>query len=273
MKEHKIIKFLMPVFAAAYIIGVTYGIGEVLKLVPPVQWKKISAELGLYLFITLLTYFAVKKLFPKLFPGAESYQFKPVSSSTAAMLACITPLTAALLWRLNIYLYTLKGNKLVPSTEKEEFPEFLILAFFSVLIHPIFEEICFRYMALSPQKTPLQKITALVLSSMIFGCLHWHNPYTALTTVINGILFGTVFLLTKNICHSVLLHIFYNATVASVGIITTLGVDIVVDKNISAPYFDNNWLLGMSVLALIGIIIMLKEKITIYKAKKQGNAE
>lgn len=91
-----------------------------------------------------------------------------------------------------------------------------------ILFAPILEEISFRaglkYMLVD--KGGLNPVLYIILSSVIFGSLHWSSsatavPHIILTTVM-GLIYSIVYIKTKNIYIPILSHMIYNGLVISV---------------------------------------------------------
>ena len=86
----------------------------------------------------------------------------------------------------------------------------IILQFVTMALVPAFcEEFLFRGVILS-NLMPYGKATAVVISSVLFGCMHG-NFYQFLYTVAGGIVIGTVYVLTDSIWCSVFIHMINNS--------------------------------------------------------------
>ena len=112
------------------------------------------------------------------------------------------PLAAAVFvieQRLLCELYIRLDGQISPAADMETVPEILALSLSSVLIAPVFEELIFRAFVLMEYKTARGKAPAPVSVSLLFGVLHLHSPYSALSAAINGMIFGAALLLSKNI--------------------------------------------------------------------------
>ncbi|GAE84481.1 CPBP family intramembrane glutamic endopeptidase [Bacteroides reticulotermitis] len=63
-------------------------------------------------------------------------------------------------------------------------------------------------------RTRLNKFLSLLLTSLLFGALHLTNPNIAFLPMLNlvlaGILLGSSFLYTRNLCFPIALHLFWN---------------------------------------------------------------
>lgn len=149
------------------------------------------------------------------------------------------------------------GQTVKHGTDFETIPEILVLSIVSVFFAPVIEELVFRFMALSPYRSKIGKATALVIISLLFALMHRHNSYIAIISGIDGLLWGIVFLLTKNIWYGITMHFTNNLMVSFAGILLNLKAPkIWIADDISLIYFGNEWLLFFGVLALVGILLI-----------------
>ena len=75
----------------------------------------------------------------------------------------------------------------------------------------VFEELLFRGVFQTTVQNWIGPAAALILSSLIFGALHWRTTlYAAITTVI-GLYLGAVFLWTENLLVPIIVHGLYDA--------------------------------------------------------------
>ncbi|MFC0519132.1 CPBP family intramembrane glutamic endopeptidase [Mesonia maritima] len=81
----------------------------------------------------------------------------------------------------------------------------------AILIAPIFEELFFRKYILGKLLLRNSKIIALITSSLCFSLIHIETPNNLLPTFIFGIISGFIFIETKKIIYSILLHFFMNS--------------------------------------------------------------
>lgn len=255
-KNHRIIKCFLPLLTVLYAVIFTLLIGVITDR-EAVRWYHYALETVAYLLFILQTALFLRKCYPKIFPESAKYSFCLPSSKDIFALLLLMPLYMAALQRLFLFFYSFTGQVVKRGTDYETIPEILVLSIVSVFFAPVIEEFVFRFMALSPYQSKMGKATALVIISLLFALLHWHSPYTTVISGIDGLLWGIVFLLTKNIWYGITMHIINNLMVSFAGILLNLQAPkIWIEDNIFLIYFGNEWLLFFGVLALVGILLI-----------------
>lgn len=86
-----------------------------------------------------------------------------------------------------------------------------IIILYTSILGPIFEEILFRYTALSKAKKVLPKKYAIILISLIFALVH-NNLITIIYAFILGLLLSIILEKYQNIVYPIIVHIFANLT-------------------------------------------------------------
>ena len=203
-------KALMPIIAAAYgtaIIYVTalpidgnslaFG-GELLS------WLLTLAGIGLTLLL-------VQRVEPKLFPAAQQFQIKWPKPLVIIGLLLIAPLWFVakeyIVYGLTWLFHSVQMEPLTYTTP--ELREDLLSSVHAVLLAPILEELCFRQMAISPFRRRGAQVAVCVVMAILFGMLHVRNFPGAF---ISAIVYGLVFIASRNIWYSVALHAGSNLT-------------------------------------------------------------
>lgn len=255
-KDHRILKCFLPVLTVLYVAIFTLLIGMITDR-EMVRWYHYALETLAYLMFILLTVLLLGKCYPHIFPEYARYSFCLPPKKDIFVLLMLMPLYTAVLQRLFLFFYSLAGETIKRGTDFETIPEILVLSIVSVFLAPVIEELVFRCMALSPYQSKIGKAAALIIISLLFSLLHWHNPYTAIISGIDSLLWGTVFLVTKNIWYSITMHFANNFMVSFAGILLNLKVPkIWIEDNISLICFGDEWLLIFGVLALVGILLI-----------------
>jgi membrane protease YdiL (CAAX protease family) len=110
----------------------------------------------------------------------------------------------------------------------------------------IFEEVVCRGYLLGSLMDSMNKYAALIISSVIFSLLHVFNDHVSLIPVINlalaGVLQGSVYIYTRNLCFPVGMHLFWNFTQG-----TVLGFNVSGHEDYALlflTYPENNWFNG-----------------------------
>lgn len=93
-------------------------------------------------------------------------------------------------------------------------PSWTVLAAIAPFIAPFAEELTFRYLLLEKLTNKVLRILMLFIQGILFGLVHWNNfngniyamiPYMAL-----GVYLGLIYLLSKNIWNSIIVHLMLN---------------------------------------------------------------
>ena len=158
-----------------------------------------------------LTLFLVKRYYPVVFPSSAQFSFKSPSLAIIAGILLIAPLWFVTKEYIIYGLTSLTGSpQLEPMTcSTQDLKEDLIAGVHAVLLAPVLEELCFRQMAISPFNRRGARITVVVIMAVLFGILHVRNfPVVFLDAMV----FGLLFVWTKNIWYSVACHAGGNLT-------------------------------------------------------------
>ena len=142
-----------------------------------------------------------------------------------------------------------------------------------VIAAPVFEEFIFRGIMLDGLLKKYTPITAILLSSFLFGFVHL-NPWQFVTGMIIGIFSGWVYYRSKSLTYSILIHAVVNL---SGFILRLLGPEQQMNaESLSEIYGGKiNALLitvGFILLAILGVI-MLNKKLESEQADFDGSAE
>ncbi len=112
----------------------------------------------------------------------------------------------------NILKHINQSDLINHSNNFEGFDKALIYQIIGVLIiSPIFEELFFRKYLISKLLKENNKIIALIISSICFALIHFETPNNLIPAFLFGIVSGLVFLKTKKIGYSILLHFICNS--------------------------------------------------------------
>lgn len=87
----------------------------------------------------------------------------------------------------------------------------LILCFNNVIIGPIAEELTFRGCCFECVKKQSNTAFAVILTSVIFGVLHFGGGWHMLSCALAGAVFAFAYIFTKNIVYSIVTHMSCNA--------------------------------------------------------------
>jgi membrane protease YdiL (CAAX protease family) len=95
--------------------------------------------------------------------------------------------------------------------EKQELSAAKIYKFISILfLSPIFEELLFRHHILGGLQERYSQRTAIFVSSLLFGLIHFDGFVHIINTFIFGVVIAIFILKSKNFYHAILLHFTIN---------------------------------------------------------------
>ena len=250
-----LLKALMPILAAAYGTALIYvtalpidsdslGFGGELLL-----WLLTLAGIGLTLFL-------VQRVEPKLFPGARQFQLKRPMALVIVGLLLIAPLWFVvkeyIVYGLTSLVHSVQMEPLTCTTA--ELREELLSSVHAVLLAPILEELCFRQMAISPFRSRRAQIVACVVMALLFGMLHVRN---FLGAFVDALLYGSVFIWSRNIWNSVALHAGCNLTATLLAVYCWLGLgDLQMTKTPLILLTDGKIVVISIALFIVGLLLI-----------------
>lgn len=258
-KATGILKPLMPILSAIYGLAVIYVtalpiagdnpsfVGELLT------WLLTLAAIALTLFL-------VCRVEPKVFPSAKQFSLSLPKLSVFAGLLLIAPLWLVaeeyIVYGVTSLAHSVQLKPLTNTTA--ELREDLLSSVHAVLLAPLLEELCFRQMAISPFRRHGAQIVVCVVMAILFGILHVRNFPGAF---LSAIIYGLVFIWSKNIWYSVTLHAGSNLAATLLAIYSWLrlgDMQMTIIPVIILP--DWKVIIASLLLALIGGVFLLKRK-------------
>lgn len=203
-KVASVLKPLIPILSAVY------GVVVIVVTALPVAGDHpcLAGEMLTWM-ITLagiaLTLFLVQYVEPKVFPDAGQFPLKSPKISIIIGLLLIAPLWLVtegyIVYGMTSLAHTVQMEPLSYTTD--ELREDLLASIHAVFLAPVLEELCFRQMAISPFRRRGTQIVVCVVMAILFGMLHVRNFPGAF---INALVYGLVFIWSRNIWYSVVLH-------------------------------------------------------------------
>lgn len=250
-----ILKPLMPILATAYGMAIIYVtamptsgdgqsfVGEVLT------WLLTLAAIALTLFL-------VFRVEPKLFTAASQFPLKRPKFSVFVGFLMLAPL-----WLVveGYIVYGLTSLVHAVSTEPvlysgAELREDLLASVHAVLLAPVLEELCFRQMALSPFRRRGAMIAVCIVMALLFGMVHVRNFAGAF---LSAMLYGMVFIGTRNIWYSVALHAGHNLAATLLAVYCWLGIGNLQMMRLPVVVLaDWKIVVGGVILAAIGYLLI-----------------
>ena len=203
-KSAGILKPLMPILSAVYGMAIIY-----MTAMPVAGDNPSFLNESLTWLITIagiaLTLFLVHRVEPKMFPAADHFSLKLPRFPVFAGLLLMAPLWLVakeyIVYGITSLVHTVQLEPLTHTTS--ELREDLWSSVHAVLLAPLLEELCFRQMAISPFRRRGAQIVVCVVMAILFGMLHVRNFPGAF---ISAMLYGLVFIWSRNIWCSVALH-------------------------------------------------------------------
>ena len=255
----RLLKPLMPIFAAAY------GTALIYVTALPIDSNSLgfSGELLSWLLTLVgigLTLFLVHRVEPRLFPTASEFQIKAPKSFVILGLLLTAPLWFVakeyIVYGLTQLVNPVQLEPLTYSTP--ELREDLMSSVHAVLLAPVLEELCFRQMAISPFRRRGAQIVVCVVMAVLFGMLHVRNFMGAF---IDALFYGLVFIWSRNIWNSVALHASCNLTATLLAVYCWLGLgELRIAKTPVIILPDAKVIIASAVLFALGFILIKRHK-------------
>ena len=253
-----LLKPLMPLLATAYGLAVIYVtalpldgdnpgvVGEMLT------WLLSLAAIGLTLLL-------VHRVEPELFPAARQFSLRWPKVSIVGLL-----LLAPLLMVVKEYIVLGITSQMHPvalepmSCTAAELREDLLSGVHAVLLAPVLEELCFRQLAISPFRRRGAQVAVCVLMAILFGILHVRNFPGAF---ISGLFYGLVFVWSRSIWCSVVLHAGSNLSATLLAVYSWLQLGDVQTTRLPVIFLpDAKFIVGSVALAAMGLVLVMRKK-------------
>lgn len=260
------LKPLIPILSAVYGIAVIY----VTALPVAGENPTFVGELLTWL-ITLagiaLTLFLVHRVEPELFPAARQFSLKLPKAVVFAGLLLIAPLCLVaeeyIVYGITSLACTLQMEPLTFTAA--ELREDLLSSVHAVLLAPLLEELCFRQMAISPFRRRGAQIVVCLVMAILFGLLHVRNFPGAF---ISALFYGLIFIWSRNIWYSVVLHAGLNLTKTLLAVYCWLQLgDMQMSKIPVIILPDLKVFIASLLLAIVGVFLLKKKRSTAIKGE------
>ena len=151
----------------------------------------------------------------------------------------------------------------------DELREDLLGSVHAVLLAPVLEELCYRQLAISPFRRRGAQVVVCAVMALLFGIVHVRNFFGA---TLAAMLYGLVFIWSRNIWYAVILHAGHNLTATLLAVYCTLGLGEIQMSNIPVIILpDAKVVVAAVVLAAIGVIVMRRSSRNIWARKKPRN--
>ena len=253
----RILKPFVPIlatiygFSLIYVTAIPIADGNFTLGREALSWMLTLAAIG-------LTYIIAYWLEPKVFPESKQLSMKLPKLTVVAGLLLLAPLWLVvegyLVYGLTSLIHSVRLESITYTPD--ELSEDLLAGVHAVLLAPVLEELCFRQLAISPFRQRKSKIIVCAVMALFFGILHVRNFIGA---SIGAMLFGLVFIWTRNIWYAIILHMGRNLTITLVAIYCMLGLGEIRMSSTPVIYlFDAKVVFATVVMAVIGFIMLKK---------------
>jgi len=199
-KEHRILKFFLPLLACVYGFGTVYACGIIggSEFSLPMYFLRVAVQVALI----VLTVWIIRKPLTKLFPQMGEYPIRLPAWHVVVLLLMVTPLWCILKGKL-LHLLLPAAEMQTMTYAVDELKTDLILSLSAILVGPVYEELCFRFLPLAAYKRKTTQVLMGVLMALFFGLLHTQN---LLGSFVDALIFTLVFICTREIGISMVLH-------------------------------------------------------------------
>ena len=253
-KEHKVLKFFMPLLSCIYFVLIGFICGSVMEK----EFNILRSLFSIFLeiLVVVLTVFIIKKLLPKVFPQAKKYKFTIPPAYILISIFLIVPLWYILKYEL-IYLvmshFTMIKFEYSVCTTKE-LKENLIACISAFFLAPIYEELSCRYLGLSAFNKKSSQLIFGFFIAVFFGIMHLSN---AMGAFMDAIILMLLFVFTENIAISIWFHSCWNIHVITFYVLILLGVCNASDSSYPSiiRIESSGTIIASVVSAIIGIVI------------------
>ena len=291
----RFLKPFMPILAAVY--------GFILIYITALPMADGNDSFGREVLVWLLTmvaivltYVLVRRVEPRVFPEAKQFSLKlPMpaavltfgratsrsdklmqASLTSRLIGALGLLLLAPLWGVAEGYIVYGLTSLIHSVQMEpitytpdELREDLLASVHAVLLAPVLEELCYRQMAISPFQRRGAQIIVCIVMALLFGILHVRN---FLGASIDAMLYGLVFIWTRNIWYAVILHVGHNLMATLLAVYCMLGLgEIQMSKTPVIILPDTKVVVAAVVLAVIGLGVIYKLRNSLESINKERN--
>jgi membrane protease YdiL (CAAX protease family) len=256
-KTARLLKPLMPVLSAAYGFAIIY-----VTALPVAGGQTVVGEVLTWLLTIAgiaLTLLLVHRVEPKLFPAAGLFPLKMPKVSVFVGLLLIAPLWLVaeeyIVYGITSLAHAVQMKPLTYTTA--ELHEDLLSSVHAVLLAPLLEELCFRQMAISPFRRRGVQIVVCEVMALLFGLFHVRNFPGAF---ISAMFYGLVFIWSRNIWYSVILHAGRNLAATLLAVYCWLQLGDMQMANIPVIILPDMKVVIASLLIAIAGVLLLKKK-------------
>lgn len=254
----KTLKLFLPVlFLASYTISshfIYYGINDNVFRVKDVI-QQIAGNLLFILLLFLYAHLVCNKQW-------KMVKKKKLQFGDALLILLMIPGIQFLIDRIVILWIkqlSASGPSLSPVIRDiGEIRLFLFDALFAILIAPLLEEMLFRFCLISSYHSVTGKIYGMVCATVLFGYMH-STISNRISSLIFGLITGSLFLLTQNIFICILIHAGVNLYITICACISSyLQNKNLISFSLSVIYVNTPILLVTLCFSLFGAVLLFR---------------
>ena len=204
-KDHNFLKIVSFALGYVFLLGISvlsvYGVNDNASMCREVLQGTLVELAGVCAIVALYLCVIRKKL-----KAAAEYRISYFNRKVIIGFFLMCPLVVFLYANIvnanfsNIY-------QVVEKTSWPELAQDLLFVPLYAILGPVFEEFCCRVMCISVFRSSIGKIIALIFTTFLFALFHGAN---FVTHIPGGLLYGMIFLLSKNIMLPITLHMAWN---------------------------------------------------------------
>lgn len=264
-----ILKAIVPVLSIAYFLYASKLSVRVSDYFPSDMGfvMDIVFRLGVALVALLLFYDKLCEAFPYI----RDSRFKKPSLSQFLI---VVGMTVILFYVSNLLIYLTFRPEMMPlrnSHMSREIHCYILVS--SVLVAPIFEEVCFRLIPLSVFRSSIPRVVVMVVCGVVFGYIH-HAADNQIFATVGGFYLGILFLKWRNPLLCMIAHSVVNLLSNFSSLLAYFSVEVYRSESFPAVLKIPSevtivmMILGVSILA-IGLCLQTRKK----GVKKHGIAK
>lgn len=259
-KDNKVLKFFTPILAMIYTITIIF-VQAIPRIPDEFNVTGILLSNLLQFVFVFITLFICIKIYPKVFENPNYCKIKIPSLKKIIGIFLVVPFVMIILYTITYSIYSgiTNGEIITKEYISENIFMDVIMSISAVFLSPIIEELGFRFMTISPFKKKSHQIIVLTFISLIFGLMHVTNFVSSF--IHSLIIYGAVFITTKNIVYSILVHSAFNFYALIFAILSSKQVMTI--KMIELPtilIFDETSHVIFGIISIIGVIMLAYNK-------------
>lgn len=256
-KEHKVLKFFMPLLACIYGLALSLLCASVMMGEEISLYQSLLSRI-LEVVAILITLLLIKKVIPKVFPEVKNYKIAVPKAYILIAIFLTVPLWEIVKYHLICIVASSASTvDLQPVVYTfQELKEDLVASISAIFLAPVYEELSYRFLALAPFKKRSSQIIFGSLVALFFGILHLGNFFGAF---VDAIIYMLLFVITQNIVLSIWAHCCMNLFVTIIIIMSYCGIWNVVHSSYPTIVLIENpsTTVMASILATIGVVVFI----------------